>query len=397
MFSKAYIPYKGYYSTPFSKWQGSLQNENAIDLGAATSKRWFADRGIDPAKVLDYLYLGITIGQHRVFFGSTWAAVQMGAPDIPGVTMMQACSTSTTILCNAGMAVEMGSVGTAYCLMVDRTSNGPHTIWPNPMGPGGEVIADNWNMDNMRCDPATGLGMINTAENVAKEEEFTREQADELTLRRYEQYNDALANDREFQKRYMFPVEVKVSRKETKLIETDEGISKTSLEALKKLRPVMEGGIHTFGAQTHPADGNVGILVTGKEKAAELSSDPSVTIQLISYGFARTKKAFMPAAPVPAAKMALERAGIKAEDVVAIKNHNPFIANDLCLAKGLGIDANNFNNYGSSMVFGHPQAPTAGRLLVEAIEEAVIKGGGYAMAAGCAAGDTAAAIIVKVS
>jgi len=252
-------------------------------------------------------------------------------------------------------------------------------------------------MDNMRCDPATGLGMINTAENVAKEEEFTREQADELTLRRYEQYNDALANDREFQKRYMFPVEVKVSRKETKLIETDEGISKTSLEALKKLRPVMEGGIHTFGAQTHPADGNVGILVTGKEKAAELSSDPSVTIQLISYGFARTKKAFMPAAPVPAAKMALERAGIKAEDVVAIKNHNPFIANDLCLAKGLGIDANNFNNYGSSMVFGHPQAPTAGRLLVEAIEEAVIKGGGYAMAAGCAAGDTAAAIIVKVS
>ncbi|HOA36024.1 MAG TPA: thiolase family protein [Bacillota bacterium] len=395
MLKKAYIPYKGYYSTPFCKWQGSLQLDNAIELGAKTSKRWFESRGLDQ-KELDYLYLGITIGQHRVFFGATWAAFLMGAPDIPGMTIMQACSTATTTVFNAGAAVEMGNVNTAYCLLVDRCSNGPHTIWPNPLGPGGEVISENWNMDNMRADPSTNIGTLMTAENVAREQGFTREQADELVLIRYRQYDDALANDRAFQKRYMFPVEATVSRKETRLVEEDEGVPTTSKEALARLRPVVEGGILTFGGQTHPADGNAGIIVTTRERAAEMSADPNIEIQIVSYGYARAKKAFMPMAPVPAARMALERAGLTVKDMAAIKNHNPFIVNDLYLAKELGIDGASFNNYGSSMVFGHPQAPTMARMLIEAIEEAVIKGGGYAMATGCAAGDTAAALIVKV-
>ena len=396
MLTKAYIPYKGYYSTPFCKWQGSLANENAIELGAKTSKRWFESKGIDQKKEIEYLYMGITIGQHRVFFGSTWAAFLMGAPDIPGMTIMQACSTCTTTVFNASMAVEMGNVDTAYCLLVDRCSNSPHTIWPNPKGPGGEVIHENWFMDNVGADPSTNIGTLMTAENVAEENGFTREQADELVLIRYDQYAQSLANDRAFQKRYMFPVEIKVSRKETRLIEADEGVPTTSKEALARLRPVVEGGIHTFGAQTHPADGNAGIIVTTKEHAAALSEDPNIPIQVVSYGFARAKKAFMPAAPVPAARMAMDRLGLTAKDMVSIKNHNPFIANDLYLAKELGIDPASFNNYGSSLVFGHPQAPTMARMLVEAIEETVIKGGGYALVTGCAAGDTAAALVVKV-
>ncbi|HHV17996.1 MAG TPA: thiolase family protein [Thermoanaerobacterales bacterium] len=396
MFTKAYIPYRGYYSTPFCKWQGSLANENAIELGAKTSKRWFESKGIDQTE-LDYLYLGITVGQQRVFFGATWAAFMMGAPDIPGMTIMQACSTATTSVFNASMAVEIGNVNTAYCLMVDRCSNGPHTIWPNPLGPGGEVISENWNMDNMRSDPSTGFGMLVTAENVAKENGFTRQQADELVLIRYEQYNKALADDRAFQKRYMFPVEVKISRKETKLVESDEGVFiNTKKEGLERLRPQMEGGIHTFGAQTHPADANAGIIVTNKERAEAMSADPKIPIQVISYGYARAKKAFMPTAPVPASRMALERAGLTMKDIVTVKTHNPFIANDLYLAKELKIDPASFNNYGSSLVYGHPQAPTVARLLIEAIEETVIKGGGYALATGCAAGDTSASLIVKV-
>lgn len=396
MFEKAFIPYGGYYSSPFTKWQSSQANENSIVLGSKTSKRWFSSRGIDPAAEIDFLYLGITIGQHRVFFGAPWAAFMLGAPDIPGTTMMHACATSTTTIYNASLAVETGNVDTAYCLLVDRCSNAPHTVWPNPMGPGGEVISENWNMDNINCDPSTGLGMLTTAENVAKENGFTREAADELTLYRYEQYKDSLKNDRAFQKRYMFSVEIPISKKENKVIDADDGVANTSKEGLEKLRPVMEGGIHTFGSQTHPADGNAGVIVTTKDRAARLSTDPNIPVQVVSYGYARTKKAFMPMAPGPAAKMALSRAGINAKDVVAIKNHNPFIVNDLYLAKALGIDACSFNNYGSSMVFGHPQGPTLARLLIEAIEETVVKGGGYALVTGCAAGDSAACLVVKV-
>ena len=104
----------------------------------------------------------------------------------------------------------------------------------------------------------------------------------------------------------------------------------------------------------------------------------------------------MPEAPNPAAEKALKNAGIKIADVKAIKTHNPFTINDIVMTKVLGVDDSIFNNYGSSLVFGHPQGPTTMRLLIELIEELVIKGGGYGLLAGCAAGDTGAALVIKV-
>ena len=395
MLTKAFIPYRGYYSTPFARWQGSLANENAIVLGSNTSKRWLAEKNWDP-KMFDYLFLGITIGQHYMFYGSTWAAAMMGATDIPGVTLMQACSTSTTCIFQASTGVETGLYDNAYCLMVDRCSNGPHTIWPNPTGPGGEVESENWMMDHFSKDPWAGGAMIQTAENVSKEVGVTREECDAVALRRYEQYTDALANDRAFQKRYMFPAEVKLSRKKTLLVEADEGVMPTTQEGLAKLRPVLPDGVHTFGAQTHPADGNAGVIVTTREKSKELSEDPGIEIQVVSYGYARTKKAFMAMAVVPAVQMALEKAGISISDVKAIKTHNPFSANDIYLANEMGVDVNSFNNYGSSLVFGHPQSPTAGRCIIEGIEEVAMQGGGYMLFGGCAAGDTGAALVLKI-
>jgi acetyl-CoA acetyltransferase len=294
------------------------------------------------------------------------------------------------------MGVETGFCKNAYTLFADRCSNGPHTIWPNPMGPGGEVISENWMMEHFNYDPWGGASMIQTAENVASLNGVTREECDQVALRRYTQYTEALANDRAFQKRYMFPVEVQLSKKKTLVIETDEGITETTAEGLAKLRPVLPHGAHTFGAQTHPADGNCGLIVTTQENAKELSSDPNIEIQIVSYGYSRVEKAQMAKAPVPAAQMALEKAGLKVSDISVIKTHNPFAANDIYMAKVMNLDVNNFNNYGSSLVFGHPQAPTAGRSIIEAIEECVLKGGGYVLFTGCAAGDTGAAIVLKV-
>jgi len=346
--------------------------------------------------MFDYLFLGITIGQHYVFYGSTWAAAMMGATGIPGVTLMQACSTSTTCIFQASVGLEIGLYQMPFCLMADRCSNGPHTIWPNPMGPGGEVESENWLMDHFNKDPWAGGAMIQTAENVAKEAGVTREQCDAVALRRYEQYLDALADNRAFQKRYMFPAEVRLSKKKSLMLEADEGVTPTTKEGLVKLKPVLPDGAHTFGAQTHPADGNAGLIVTTREKAKELSADPSVEIRVISYGYARAKKGFMAMAVVPAVRMALEKAGITVKDVAAIKTHNPFAANDIYMAKEMGIDVNSFNNYGSPLVFGHPQAPTAGRCIIEGIEEVAMKGGGYLLFGGCAAGDTGAAMVLKI-
>ncbi len=400
MLKNAFIPYKGYYSSPFSRWQGSLQYENAILLAGNTAKRWLEGKGWDP-RMYEYVVFGNTIGQHHQFYASAWVAALMGAKETAGVTISQACTTSTTCIWTAAMGVENGLYEQAAALMADRCSNGPHTTWPNPLGPGGEVISENWLMDNFNSDPNVGLRMVETAENVAKEGGFTKEQADDLSLYRYNQYLMALKNDREFQKRYMFPVEIQVSKKKTITVEEDEGITPSTAEGLAKLKAVVPGGIISFGAQTHPADGNCLLTVASEAKAKELSADPSIPIQILSYGYSRAKAGYMAAAPVPAAKMALEKAGLKIADIKAIKTHNPFIANDLFMAKQFGIDAKGsgdqtFNDYGSSLVYGHPQGPTAGRNIIEGIEEVVIRGGGYFLWAGCAAGDTGGALILKI-
>jgi len=238
--------------------------------------------------------------------------------------------------------------------------------------------------------------MVGTAENVAKLGGFTKEESDAVVLRRYEQYQMALANDREFQKKYMFPAEVKLSKKKTMLVETDEGVTPTTAEGLAKLGPAEKGGIHSFGAQTFPADGNCGFIVTTRDKAKELSADPKIEIQIVSYGYTRVDPGFMAAAPVPAAEMALANAGLKISDMKAIKSHNPFTANDLNFAKKMGTDIMKMNNYGCSLIYGHPQAPTAGRIIAEMLEEMVMIGGGYCLWTGCAAGDTGAAMIFKV-
>jgi acetyl-CoA acetyltransferase len=139
------------------------------------------------------------------------------------------------------------------------------------------------------------------------------------------------------------------------------------------------------------------MIVTGKQRAAEMSREPSIEVQLLAFGQGRARKGFMPEANLPAAGKALETAGIEVKHLAAIKTHNPFAVNDICLSNGLGIPLEKMNNYGCSLIWGHPQGPTGMRLVIELIEELVRMGGGYGLFTGCAAGDTAGALVLKVS
>lgn len=397
MFEKAFIPYKGYWSSPFSRWQMSFQNLNSIELAAQTARKFLELRGLSP-DIFDGCVLGMTIGQPAWFYANPWFCALLGNDKISGPTLSQACATSATSIYTGGLWVESGVYQNVLVATTDRCSNGPHTIWPNPNGPGGEVISENWMMDNFNKDPYARQAMVQTAENVAVQcGGVTKEESDAMAVRRYEQYLMSVANDREFQKGYMIPVEVQISKKKINIIETDEGISPCTPEGLAPLKPVIAGGCISFGAQTHPADGNAGLIITTKERAKELGQKKEVTIQLLSYGYARAKKAHMAAAVTPAAEMALKNAGIEVKDLAAVKTHNPFSVNDIVMGKLMQIPEGIFNNYGSSLVFGHPQGPTGARCTVELIEELVKLGGGYGLFAGCAAGDTAAALVIKVS
>lgn len=394
-FSKSYIPYGGYWSSPYAKWQGSFANLHALELAAGTAVKFFENRKISPDK-FDNLYLGQTIPQLHCFYGGPWIAGMLGNGNITGPVVNQACITGAVCIKMASQDIEDGIVGTSLIVAADRCSNGPHLYYPSQTGPGALGQTEDWVWDNFGRDPWAKGSMIQTAENVAKANNITREEQDDVAQRRFDQYQDALADNAAFQKRYIVPVEVGKGKR-AKLIETDEGVFPTTREGLSGLRPMLPEGTVTFGSQTHPADGNSGMIVTTKENAAELSADSKIEIQFVGFGTARVKKGFMAEAVVPAIRAALKDAGIEMEDIKAVKTHNPFAVNDIFFSREMGFDVNNMNNYGSSIIWGHPQGPTALRAVIELIEELAAKGGGYGLFGGCAAGDTAAGCVVKVT
>jgi acetyl-CoA acetyltransferase len=395
MFKNVYVPYKGYWSSPFCKWQGSFQTQHAVVLAADTAKRFFELRGITP-DIFDSLVFGATIPQKMWFYDAPWFATLIGNPFLAGPRVAQACATATVSIKVAATSVESGSDANVLVATCDRASNCPNILWPNPSGLGGKPDFESWMLDGFMFEPTGDTGPLGTAINVTKEHGITREESDALVVDRYNKYLMSTANDREFQKRYMLPVEVKLSKKKSITVEEDEGITPCTAEGLAGLR-TMPDSIINAGSQTHAADGNAGMIVTTKKKADELSADKAVTIQILSYGVARSKKAHMPDAPVPASQKALEKAGITVSDLAVVKTHNPFSVNDIIMRKEMGIDDKIFNNYGSSLIWGHPQGPTVMRLAIEAIEELILKGGGYGLVAGCAAGDTGAALVIKVN
>ncbi len=397
---QTHIPYGGYWTTPFARWQGSLAHLHSMEYAAHVTRQVMAGRDLD-GRQFDYGVLGMTVPQKSSFYGLPWLTAMAGLGHIGGPTVSQACATSARAMATATGEIQAGLAQCALVISADRISNGPHIYYPDPLGPGGTGVTEDWVMSNFAQDPYAKCDMTRTAENCADKWNVSTAEQHEVVLRRYEQYRQALeANgDGSFQQRYMLlPLDVpdKKYRKTRNTLTGDEGVTATSMEKMARLKPVHEGGTITYAGQTHPADGNAGMIITSAEKAGALSRDPAVEISIVAYGQAREEPAWMPAAPIPAARRALEQAGISIRDVKAIKSHNPFAVNDIIFAREMGIDVMGMNNYGCSLIWGHPQGPTGMRAIIELIEELVLAGGGYGLFHGCAAGDSAMAVVLRV-
>ena len=399
MAHQAEIPYGCYWSTPFARWQGAFANLHALEFAAFVVKRALARRDI-PGETIDHGVLGFSVPQQHAFYGMPWLAGLAGLGHVGGPTIMQACATGARVLLAAAQEVDAGLSGATLAVTCDRTSNGPHLYYPNPRAPGGTGAHEDWVMDNFGCDPLGRHAMVQTAENAAAKHQVTTAEQHDVVTRREAQYRQALADDCAFQKRYMaLPFEVPDPSygKSTTTLATDEGIRFSTPEGLARLQPVIAGGTVTYGGQTHPADGNAAIIVAAPERARELSRDPGIRIRLRGFGTARAELAYMPEAPIPAAQRALAQAGVAIDRMDAVKTHNPFAVNDVIFSRQTGVDLARMNNYGCSLVWGHPQGPTGTRTVIELIEELALRGGGYGLFTGCAAGDTAMAVVIEVS
>mgnify|MGYP001794359696 CR=1 FL=1 len=391
----AFIPYGAYWSTPFARWQGSLAHLNSVELAAHVGKAELARMGVAPDS-LDFAAFGQTVIQKGSFYGGPWFTAMLGAEGLAAPMVSQACATGARLVATAVGELAQNA-GRALIASGDRCSNGPHIYFPAPQAPGGTGSKEDVVMDNFGHDPWACNAMIQTGENVAAREGIETAEQHDLVLHRRGQYEDALANDRAFQRRYMRALDVPDARfrKTVSVLDGDEGVEPADAEKLARLRPVMPDGTITFASQTHPADGNAGMVLVADADEARAIADGPVT-EVLALAQAREEKGFMPAAPIRAAGTALGRAGIDMTAIDAIKSHNPFAVNDIAFARAFGLDWRDMNNYGSSLIWGHPQGPTGLRAMIELIEELAMRGGGTGLFQGCAAGDSAMAVVLRV-
>ncbi len=396
----AFIPYGAYWSTPFVRWQGSLAHLHSMRFAAEVAKQALTERKLAP-DVFDFCAFGLTVIQPNSFYGTPWFTSMIGAEELAGPTVNQACATGPRLIATAVGEIAQGLATTALVASGDRTSNGAHVYYPAPHGPGGTGQAEDWVLGSFNRDPWAKCAMVDTADNVARREKIETAEQHDLVLCRHGQYAEALADNRAFQLRYM-PDEVAIPdanfRKTVGTLVADEGVYPANAEKMATLKSVKPDGSVTFAGQTHPADGSAAIVIVDSvERAAELAPRKGPTIEIIAISQSREEAGYMPAAPIKATELALKRAGLTIGDVTAIKAHNPFAVNDIAFARAFDLDWKTFNNYGCSLVWGHPQGPTGLRGIIELIEELELLGGGVGLFQGCAAGDSAMAVILKVS
>lgn len=389
---KVRIPYGTWGSSYFPAWQSSPLAEVNIGQFAGESMAQILSKRKVSTSHLDYLIIGSTVPWHWKFWNATVVANCMGRR-IPGYHLEQACATGLQTVVQAVAQVQMGAGEAVGVLTFDRTSDSPAGIFPERRAyRRTEVISDVW--DNFGFDPSTEQAMITSAGNVARKHKIEKSEIDELTAFRYKQYFDGKESG--FLSRVAMPLEIlNLQGKSMGVINEDTGVRKVTLDALKAMRE-LETCV-TGGTQTHASDGMATLLVTTAEKTAEISPRPEIEITFIAKAEVRVLASSMPEAPAVAVKKLLNQTGLSLDDMVVVKDHNPFAVNDAVFSKVMNFDWHKMNNNGSPLVWGHPQGPTLTRVIIEALEEAVDLGGGYVLVFGCAAGDVGIASVFKVN
>jgi acetyl-CoA acetyltransferase len=391
MFPRARIPYGTWGSSYFPAWQTSgLAEVNIGQFAGEAMGRILGMRRV-PKSELESLVIGSTIPWHWKFWTAPMVASCMGQR-LPGYHVEQACATGLQAVLLGAAEVESGARDVVGVLTFDRTSDSPVGVFPERRAhQRTHAIADVW--DNFGFDPSTGGSMIAAAGMTARKYKIDRREVDEIAYVRNEQYFNA--KDSGFLDKVLVKLDLlNVAGKALGRVDEDKGVKRISLGALRAQREL--DTCVTSGGQTHASDGMATLLVTTPERARELSRRPEIDIRFVGKAEVRTEPSMMPEAPALAVQRLLQRAGLTMKDIKVAKNHNPFAVNDAVFTKITGYDWHELNRTGSPLVWGHPQGPTLTRVLIEALEETVDLGGGYALVFGCAAGDVGIAALFEV-
>jgi acetyl-CoA C-acetyltransferase len=380
--------------TAIGSYGGSLKDLPPSDLGARVVREAVARAKID-ANDVGHLVIGNVIhGETRDMYVSRVVCLNAGLPQSCGaLTVNRLCGSGMQAIVSAAQTILLGDTDTAVGGGVESMSRGGYLV---PALRHGARMGDTNAVDMMvgaLTDPFDSVHMGITAENVAAKWGISREAQDALAVESHKRAINAIQQG--YFKSQILPIELK-TRKGPVMFDTDEHPrADASLEGMAKLRAVFqkENGTVTAGNASGINDGAAAVVLMEKSAAAKRGLKPMA--RLVSYGHAGVDPKFMGIGPVPAVKMALDRAGLKISDIDVVESNEAFAAQACAVAKDLGFDPAKTNPNGGAVALGHPIGATGAILTVKTMYELHRTGGRYGLITMCIGGGQGIAAIIE--
>ena len=385
--------------TPVGVYGGSLRPVSVEELAATTVRAVVERSGIDPSRIDDVVFAQSYANSETPCVGR-WAALQAGLPvEVPGMQLDRRCGGGLQAVVTACMMVQSGAADVVIAGGVESMSNIEYYTNDMRWGKraGNVMMYDRLDRGRERSQPVERFGaisgMIETAENLARDYGISREVADAFALRSHQRAAaawDAGRFDAE-----VVPVTVPQKKGDPKIFSRDEGFrTDASLDTLGKLRSLIKGGTVTAGNASQQNDASAACLIVAEDKLQELGLTPMAS--LVGWAAAGCEPSRMGIGPVPAVKKLLGKIGLSMQDMDLVEINEAFACQVLAVLQGLEwSDHDRLNVNGSGISLGHPIGATGVRILATLLHELERRKGRYGLETMCIGGGQGIAAVFE--
>jgi acetyl-CoA C-acetyltransferase len=378
--------------TAIGTFGGRLAAIPPITLAAIAAKEALARAGVEGGQVGHVVFGHVINTEPRDMYLSRAAAMEAGVPDTASaMNVNRLCGSGAQAIVSCVQALAMGDADFALAGGAESMSRSPYAL---PAARWGQKMGDTKALDMMvgalTCPFGTGhMGV--TAENVAAENQITREAQDAFALESQNRAAAAIAEGRFASQIVAVPVQVK---RDTVDFATDEHPKATTAEALAKLKPAFrKEGTVTAGNASGLNDGAAAIVLATADAAHVAGLRPRARI--LGYAVVGVRPEVMGIGPIPAVEKLLERTGLAAEDFDVIESNEAFAAQAIAVNRALGLDPAKVNPNGGAIALGHPIGATGAILTVKALNELERTGGTRGLITMCIGGGQGIALAIE--
>ena len=380
--------------TPMGRYGGKLRDFTAQELGAVAAKEAVRRSGVEPNQIDHVVFGNAQQTSGDALYGARHVGLKAGLPiEVPALTVNRLCGSGMQSVVSGAQMIQLGEAKTVLAGGMESMSMAPHVIRGARWGFGlGEGKMEDSLMVAL-LDSQCGLYMAQTAELYGDQQGITRQMMDEFSLRSQKLAAEAQKACRLKEESTPVPLRNRKGEPTGEMFEQDDHLRpETTMEILAKLRPAFGKNI-TAGNASGIVDGGAAVVLMPLEEAQKRNLKPMG--RLVSWGIAGVDPKIMGQGPVPSTRIALQKAGLKLEDIDLIEVNEAFAAQYLAVEKELGLDRNKVNVNGGAIALGHPLGATGTRLVLTLLFELRRRKGRYGLATACIGGGQGIAVIVE--